>query len=220
MRQKRKLEERTKRTAKRKQRRLKNEKASAELRQGIKKLRADAALVALRSNGEIIVGVRRGHFGHPSSPILRIQDEEIVGATEDVKELGAIATKLGVLALSQLFGYELAYGSEGLAKQIAKWAHIDVEALKKEIADEAGDADGGGAGDAAPGGGLGAAGGVPAREGPEAEGGTTPAGGGEDDVEPADVLAYSPHLQEYDRQLAVAEDLMDEHDEALERLSK
>ena len=129
----------------RKANRLAREKKMNELRKDVKHNRADSNIVLLRDEAgdELIVAVRRGLFGHDRAPIIRVSAEEIAGACEDVKELGGIATKVGVMVLAQLTGHHLSYGAEGLAKALAKFARIDLDALKKEA--EASDAGGGGA---------------------------------------------------------------------------
>lgn len=113
----------------------------------VKKSRADAHVVALRRKpprlrgedetpGEVVLGMRTGLFGHPTTTVLRVKDEAIVGAVEDNKELGELVSQVGLLTLAALFNYNLAWGPDGLPKAMAKWAGIDVEALKKAAAAE------------------------------------------------------------------------------------
>lgn len=138
------------RERKRKATRLAREAKHNELTRAVRRLRADANIVLLREDGEVVVVPRRGLFGHARAPVFRIPDEQVVGAVEDLSELGGICTKLGVMVLAQLVGHNLAYGSDGLARALVKWAGIDLEALKKEIADERAD-EGGAGGGAGPG---------------------------------------------------------------------
>lgn len=126
-----------KRATKRKTKRLAFEAEINKLKKAYKQRRADLNLIMVRGEDELVFGVRRGLFGHPAAPILRMKFEEIVGATEDVKEMGALVTKLGVLAMSQMIGYNLAYGTDDMAKALAKWCKIDLEALKAEATLEA-----------------------------------------------------------------------------------
>lgn len=148
-----------KRSTKRRALRLKTEAKKSKQREGVRKLRSDVALIAvvdpqwwakkmaIKSNlnpdvlpnetEQVIIGVRRGALGGPNAPVLRISAEDIVGAAEDNRQLGEWCTKLGVLCLSQLLGYNLAYGPDGLGKALAKFAQIDLEALKRAAAEEA-----------------------------------------------------------------------------------
>lgn len=128
-----------------KTKRLDREKKMNELRKGLKRNRADTNIVLMRNEAdeELVLAVRRGLLGHSSSPVLRISADEVVGAVEDIKELGGIATKVGVMVLAQLTGHHLSMGADGLAKALAKFAQIDLEAIKKEA--EESDANDGGA---------------------------------------------------------------------------
>jgi hypothetical protein len=125
------------------------------LAEKVKASRATANVVALRRlppkqrgeegiyqpPGEVVFGMRTGLFGHPTTTVLRVKDETIVGANEEGddgrKELGEIVTQLGLLTAAALFNYNLAWGPDGLAKAMAKWAGIDVEALRKAAEEEA-----------------------------------------------------------------------------------
>lgn len=98
--------------------------------------RTYASVVAVRrpdaeKGPEILFGMRTGLFGHPTTTTLRVKDEQIVGAVEDVKELGEIVTQVGLLTLAALVNYNLAWGPEGLAKALARWACIDLTELEK-----------------------------------------------------------------------------------------
>jgi hypothetical protein len=99
--------------------------------------RANANVVAIRQGDNIVFGMRTGLFGHPNTTVLRIPDETTVGAIEDISELGAVCTQVGMLVLASLFNYNLAFGADGLANKMAEWAGIDVEALKKAAEEEA-----------------------------------------------------------------------------------
>jgi hypothetical protein len=114
--------------------RLERARKMNELRKDVKRNKSDTNIVLMRGDEELVIAVRRGLFGHDCSPILRVTADEIVGAVEDVKELGGIATKVGVMVLAQLTGHHLSYGAEGLAKALASFAQIDLEALAKEAA--------------------------------------------------------------------------------------
>lgn len=131
------------RETRRKVNRLAVEKKRNKIAKLVKHLRADLNVVMMRGDQEVILAPRLGLFGHANAPVYRLGDEEIAGACEDVIELGGICTKLGLMCLAQLVGHNLAYGSDGLAKQFAKWAGIDLEALKK-AADADTQGDGGG----------------------------------------------------------------------------
>jgi hypothetical protein len=48
-----------------------------------------------------------------------------------MNEMGEIVTKIGLLTLGALLNYNLAGGPEGLAYALAKWAGMDVEAMRK-----------------------------------------------------------------------------------------
>lgn len=81
--------------------------------------------------GDILIGVARGITG--SGEILyRLEPDKLAGAIEDRKELAVIVNNLGLLVLAQLSGFNLAESLDELPKAIAKWAHIDVQALKKD----------------------------------------------------------------------------------------
>ena len=101
-------------------------------------LRADAPVIALRREaaGEIVIGVRRGLFGHPGTVVLRVDDVSIAGIAEDNTELAKFVNNVGLLTVAQLFGHNLAEGLEGLGKAVAKWAGLDLEALAREDAAE------------------------------------------------------------------------------------
>jgi hypothetical protein len=86
--------------------------------------------------GEIVFGMRTGLFGHPTTTVLRIPDEKIVGALEDTKELGEIVTQVGLLTLGALFKYNLAFGPDELAVRMARWCGIDVAKLQVEAQKE------------------------------------------------------------------------------------
>lgn len=128
------------RGAKRKSLRLAREKVRNKLSAARKRLRADAPVTAIRlvADGEIAIGIRRGLFGHPGTVMLRVDDAAIVGCVEDRSELAKLVNNVGLLVVSQLFGHNLAEGVEGLGASVAKWAGINLEALKREAeADDA-----------------------------------------------------------------------------------
>lgn len=131
-----------KRQVKRKARRLAHEQLMNIVRKEVKHNRTWANVVALRreknaDGPETVFGMRTGLFGHPTTTVLRLPDEKLVGAVEDHKELGEIVTQLGLLTMAALFNYNLALGPDGLAKAVCKWARIDLEALKKQAEEEA-----------------------------------------------------------------------------------
>lgn len=130
------IEKRLKRDAKRKQKRLALERARNELSTARKRLRTDAPITALRleAKGEIVIGVRRGLFGHPNDVVLRVDDTSIVGCVEDRAELAKLVNNVGLLVVSQLFRHDLAEGVDGLGKSIATWAGIDLDKLAAEAA--------------------------------------------------------------------------------------
>ena len=135
-----------KRDKKRKGLRLQRKLARNVLTTKLRSDRAFANVVAIRQGprfsrdtatetpGQIVFGMRTGLFGHPTTTVLRIPYDQIVGATEDMKEMGEIVTKLGLLTLGALLNYNLTGGPEGMAKALAEWAEIDLEALRKEAA--------------------------------------------------------------------------------------
>jgi hypothetical protein len=109
--------------------------------------RATAEVVALNQRparvrgdeqptGQIVFGMRTGLFGHPTTTVLRVPDEQIAGAVEDMNEMGEIVTKIGLLTLGALLNYNLAGGPEGMAVAFARWAGLDLEALKKASDEE------------------------------------------------------------------------------------
>lgn len=108
-----------------------------------KKLRADTSLTVVRrvADESIVVGVRKGTFGHPGTVILRVDDLSLAGMIEEKAELAKFINNVGLLAVSQLFNYNLAEGLDGLGKHLAKWAGIDVDALLKAAAEDAADDD-------------------------------------------------------------------------------
>jgi hypothetical protein len=120
-----------------KAKRLETAKLKAQVRQALKALKADVHVVALKHPSEVVFGIRTGLLGHPTTTVLRVPHEKIVGGVEDNQELGEVVTQLGLLALGGLLRFNLAMGPEELAKAFAKWAGIDLEALKKEAEQEA-----------------------------------------------------------------------------------
>ncbi len=137
------LEKSLKRDKKRKALRLDREQRRVEFTKKVHAGRANAQIVAIRqaaprlrgeapAPGQVVFGMRTGLFGHPTQQVLRIQDEKIAGACENMSELGEIVSQIGILTLGALVNYNLAEGPEGLAKALAKWAAIDLEALRKE----------------------------------------------------------------------------------------
>lgn len=116
-----------------KAKRLAGEAVRAQLGRARKKLRADAPVTAIRRamQGEIVIGVRKGLFGHPGTVILKIDDASLVGCVEDRAELAKLVNNVGLLVVAQLFRHDLTQGIEGLAKTIVAWAGIDLEALQK-----------------------------------------------------------------------------------------
>lgn len=133
------MQKKMKRSALRKQKRLATEEVSRQIGRARKRLRSDAPVVALRRaiDGEVVIGIRRGLFGHPGTVLLRVDDASIVGCVEDKAELGKLVNNVGLLVTAALFKHNLAEGVDGLAKSIARWAGIDLEALAKEAAEEA-----------------------------------------------------------------------------------
>lgn len=129
--QKKKLEDRKSRDAKRKRKRLATEAARNVLTKARRSLRADVNLIALNrpSDDEVLIGVRQGVFGHPGNVLLRVDYTSVVGCVEDKAELGKLVNNLGILALSQLIGYNLAEGLDNFGKAFANWAQIDLEEL-------------------------------------------------------------------------------------------
>lgn len=131
--QKKALETRKSRDAKRKLQRLQAEKATRASLSAVLPSYADCNLrMIVDKEDRVLIGLRRGEWGHTNPVILPISPETIVGATEDAKEFATILTQLGMLTLSTLLKYDLADGPEKMAKALAKFAKIDLEALKTE----------------------------------------------------------------------------------------
>lgn len=124
---------------KQKAKRLAHTQLMNEISTTARKLRADASLVAVRRvmQGDVIIGVRKGLFGHPNPVMLRLDDASIAGCAEDKTELAKFVNNMGLLVVSQMFNHNLAEGIEKLGESIARWAGIDLEALRKAAAEEA-----------------------------------------------------------------------------------
>lgn len=137
--QKKDLAARKSRDAKRKRKRLALRAVTSAVGKARKRLRSDAPVIAVRRSQqeEIVIGVRRGLFGHPGTVILKIDDLSIAGMSEDVGELAKFINNVGLLTVAQLFKHDLTQGINGLAQSIASWAGIDLEALKKAAEEEA-----------------------------------------------------------------------------------
>jgi hypothetical protein len=103
--------------------------------------RTHCNVVGIRRQDEVLFGMRTGLFGHPTTTTLKVKDEQIVGANEKgeagLKELGEIVTQLGLLTLGAMLNYNLAWGPEGLAKALARWANIDLSELQAQADAEA-----------------------------------------------------------------------------------
>jgi hypothetical protein len=139
--QKKALADRKSRDAKRKAKRLATKALTNLVGAARRRLRTDAPVVAVRrgKDREIVIGVRKGLMGHPGTVILRIDDVSIAGMQEDVAELAKFINNVGLLTVAQLFRHDLAQGIDGLAKSIATWAGVDLEALKATADAESGD---------------------------------------------------------------------------------
>ncbi len=129
-----------KRDKRRKGLKLKRAASRQSLRTELKTKRVYANVVAINQRaprvrgedqpaGSVVFGMRTGLFGHPTTTVLRVPDEQIVGAVEDLKEMGEIVTKVGLLTLGALLNYDLAGGPEKMARRFAEWAGIDLTAL-------------------------------------------------------------------------------------------
>lgn len=127
------------RLAKRKRQRLAREAARNKLAATRKRLRSDVqiAAVAQPSQERVVIGVTSGTFGSPHGVTFNLSNEAIVGTVEDNRELGTLVTNLGLMVLAALVRHDLAGGTEGLAKKLAKFAHIDLELLAVEAAAQA-----------------------------------------------------------------------------------
>lgn len=126
-----------KRTNKRKALRLKNEAKRLRLAKRARAKQGDVNLRSLALDDKVIIGVRRGLIGHQRGVVLSVSHEDIVGGIENPSEFGGVCTKLGLLTLAALLGVSVAEGPDFLAKELARFAQIDLDALKKELADEA-----------------------------------------------------------------------------------
>lgn len=124
------------RGAKKKARRLEAERKRNVISTNMRRHRADVSITAMRldSEGEVVIGVRYGLFGHPRNVMLRIDDEALVGCVEDRAELAKLVNNVGILVTSQLFGHNLAEGIEKLGETVALWAGIDLDKLRAEAA--------------------------------------------------------------------------------------
>jgi hypothetical protein len=141
------LESSKKRNKKRKLRRLKLAEARSRVVKALTPTKAHANVMAVKTGGyrtpegdpapgEVVFGVRTGLFGHPTTTVLRIQEERIAGAVEDASELGEVVTQLGLLTLGALLNFNLAEGPEELARAFARWAGIDLAQLRREAEEE------------------------------------------------------------------------------------
>lgn len=83
------------------------------------------------ADGSIVIGVAKGWTGS-GEVLYRLEAEKLAGAIEDRKELAVIVNNLGLLVLAQLCQFNLAENLTELPKALAKWAHIDMKALKAE----------------------------------------------------------------------------------------
>jgi len=88
------------------------------------------------ADGSIVISVARGWTG-AGEVLYRLESEKLAGIVEDRKELAVLINNLGLLVLAQLTGFNLAETLEELPKAIAKWGHIDVEALKMDDVEDA-----------------------------------------------------------------------------------
>ncbi len=114
-----------------------------QLRQGLESLKADTNIRMVRTpeNG-VALGVRHGLIGHPQEVVLQVTGEKIVGGVEDVQELAEVVNQVGLLTLASLLRFNLADGPEELARALARWAGIDLKALKAAAEVEEKDEDG------------------------------------------------------------------------------
>ncbi len=96
--------------------------------------RGAVELMAVQNPGvdHMTIGVRRGVFASHSSIALNVTHDDLIGAIDDPQELGNVVVKLGILGFAGLINYNLAYGVEGLPEAAARWAGIDVDALKAD----------------------------------------------------------------------------------------
>lgn len=137
--QKKALADRKSRDAKRKAARLERERQRNVLGRVVKGLRADIQVAALSKPSEekVVFGVVTGTYGSPGAVSLSISHESVVGINESNEELGTLVTNLGLLVLSALVRHNLAEGVDGLPKKLAAFAHVDLEALKREAESDA-----------------------------------------------------------------------------------
>lgn len=133
------LEFRKSRDAKRKQLRLAREGATNILGSAHKNLRRDIQLSVLNqpSQEKLLFGVVTGTFGSPGVVAYPLSYESIVGMVEERAAFAAVVNNVGLLALAALVRHNLAEGVEGLPRKIYQFAGIDLDALQKEA-----DADG------------------------------------------------------------------------------
>lgn len=104
-------------------------------------VRNDCHIVSVldQMTGKMHFGVRRGAFGGSDEVGITLNPEDLAGAIENVAEMAKLINNLGIMVMAKLIDFDLARlaGEPELwPKQFAQWAHIDVEALLKEAAEE------------------------------------------------------------------------------------
>lgn len=85
----------------------------------------------------LVVGTSVGRWSRQNPVVLKIRDEEIVGAVEEPADFGALCAKIGLLVVAALTNTPPALGPDAILKGLTKWAAIDVEALRAELVSEA-----------------------------------------------------------------------------------
>jgi hypothetical protein len=68
--------------------------------------------------------------------MIRVTEDELVAALDSTKEFAPVLTKLGILVLAQLTGFNLALGPDALIEHAARWAGVDVKGLREAAAAE------------------------------------------------------------------------------------
>ncbi len=81
----------------------------------------------LQADGEMLISVARGKYSTGSEVLYRVEREKLLGAIKDKKELATIVNNLGLLALAQLCGFNLANSLEGMSEKLAEWGHIKLD---------------------------------------------------------------------------------------------
>ncbi len=101
-------------------------------RLGFKRGATELMAVQNPGNDKLTVGIRSGLYASRGNIALDISHDALIDALDDPQKLGDVVAKIGILAFAGLIGYNLAYGVDGLPDAAARWAGIDVDALRAD----------------------------------------------------------------------------------------